>query len=188
MRWLRWLLGVLVVLAAVIVGGGFLLPDRVHVERSIRIDRPAPQIYDVIEGFARFNQWSPWFELDPDADYVYEGPTRGVGARLRWSGDPDTAGSGVQEIVAVQPNRSVTSTLDFGEQSAVATFTLIPDGASTQVVWGFDTNFDGDLVGRWVGLFMDRLIGPDYEKGLGNLKHLVESDPVQPTTVATPAM
>lgn len=177
MRWLRWVLGALVGLVAAVVAVGFLLPDRVHVERSIRIDRPAPQIYAVIDGYARFNEWSPWFALDPDAEYVHEGPARGIGARLRWAGDPNTAGAGVQEIVAVQPNRSVTSTLDFGEQSAVATFTLIPEGAGTQVVWGFDTNFEGDLVGRWVGLFMDRLIGPDYATGLANLKRVVESDP-----------
>jgi hypothetical protein len=28
---------------------------------------------------------------------------------------------------------------------------------------------------RWLGLFMDRLVGPDFEAGLANLKRLAES-------------
>jgi hypothetical protein len=29
-------------------------------------------------------------------------------------------------------------------------------------------------VGRWMGLMMDRWVGADYERGLANLKALVE--------------
>jgi len=38
---------------------------------------------------------------------------------------------------------------------------------------------EGDLghspVNRWFGLFMDKLVGPDFDAGLANLKRLSES-------------
>jgi hypothetical protein len=33
----------------------------------------------------------------------------------------------------------------------------------------------GNPVNRWFGLFMDRLVGPDFEAGLGNLKRVAEA-------------
>ena len=38
---------------------------------------------------------------------------------------------------------------------------------------------EGDLgrspINRWFGLFMDRLVGPDFEAGLANLKRISEA-------------
>jgi hypothetical protein len=39
------------------------------------------------------------------------------------------------------------------------------------------------LMGRIMGQFTDSMVGPDYEKGLSNLKALAESQPQTPTPV-----
>lgn len=189
MRFLKNLLLFLVVVAALLIGVAFVLPDSAHVERSITINRPASEVFAVLNSYRRFNDWSPWAAKDPNAKYTVSGPVAGVGAKFSWQGDPKTVGSGSQEITESTPDKSVTTALDFGDWGkARAHFALTPGAqpASTKVVWTLDSQaplaLDGKLlwntVGRYMGLFMDKMVGPDYEQGLIRLKTLVEGFPV----------
>src|SRR5262245_21452972 len=155
-----------------------VLPRHSHVERSIVIDAPRATVFALVDGFKQFNKWSPWAALDPNARYTIEGPEFGVGAKQSWNGDPKTVGAGSQEIVDVKPMESVTSRLDFGQQgTATATMLLTPQAAGTRVIWSLETDNGAGPVGRWFGLMMDRWVGPDYERGLVNLKKLAEGLP-----------
>jgi effector-binding domain-containing protein/carbon monoxide dehydrogenase subunit G len=186
MRLLKGLVVFLLVLVVALIGVAFVLPPSAHVERSVTIDRPASEIFAVLDSYQRFNDWSPWAAKDPNAHYTVAGPASGVGAKQSWIGDPKTVGSGSQEIIESKPNESVTTALDFGDMGkAKARFLLTPAGQGTKVTWSLDTNaplaLDGKIiwntVGRYMGLFMDGMVGPDYEAGLGKLKTLVESFP-----------
>jgi len=55
-------------------------------------------------------------------------------------------------------------------------------------VWGFDADFEGNLIGRWFGLLMEKMLAPDYEKGLPKLKTLLESEPVSAPVAPAPEM
>lgn len=173
MRLLKFLLGLVVLLGLVLVVGGFLLPRQTHVERSIVIDRPAAEVYAVVNSYRRFREWSPWSEQDPQAKYEFTGPDAGVGARMTWAGN-ERVGTGSQEIIASEPDRKVVNALDFGGNKGTGTFTLTPEGEGTRVVWGFDADHGNDPLSRWFGLLFDKMIGPDYERGLGRLKRVVE--------------
>jgi effector-binding domain-containing protein len=188
MRLVKNLLLLVVVVAIVLIGVAFALPGSAHVERSIAINRPASEVFAVLNGYRRFNDWSPWAMKDPNAKYTITGPLAGVGAKQSWIGDPKTVGSGSQEITESTPDTSLTTALDFGDMGkARAHFALVPDSAptNTRVTWTLDTQaplaLDGQLlwnvVGRYMGLFMDKMIGPDYEQGLARLKTLVEGFP-----------
>jgi len=50
-------------------------------------------------------------------------------------------------------------------------------GGGSRITWSFDTSFEGNFAGRYFGLLLDRMIGSDYEKGLGRLKALAEAPP-----------
>jgi effector-binding domain-containing protein/uncharacterized protein YndB with AHSA1/START domain len=169
---------VLVVLLCLLAGVGMLLPRQVHVERQIVIEAPRATVYALVDGYKQFQKWSPWAALDPNAKTTIEGPTFGVGAKQSWVGDPKTVGSGSQEIVEAEPVARVKSRLEFGDNPpATAEFALTPEGNGTRVIWSFDSDMGAGPVGRLFGLMMDRFIGPDYERGLGNLKTLAESLP-----------
>ena len=72
------------------------------------------------------------------------------------------------------PDQKVVAALDFGDMGkATAGVTLAPEGAGTKVTWDFDSKLNG-IMERWFGLMFERWIGPDYEKGLANLKAFVE--------------
>ena len=106
-----------------------------------------------------------------------EGPREGVGAKLVWSGN-DKVGTGSQTITAVVPNQSVDSDLDFGTMGvAKSKMTLSAAGNSTQVIWTLNMDMGNNPIAHYFGLTMDRMIGPDFARGLGKLKTLVEAMP-----------
>lgn len=174
----------LVIVLIVFLTAGFFLPAKVHVERSVVIDRPAPTVFALVNGYATFNTWSPWAAQDPSAEYTYEGPNQGVGARMSWVGDPRLTGRGSQEIIESRPDRLVRSRLRFDrEGEAVTYFALSESADGTRVAWGFDTDLTegqsllAGIVARYFGLFFDRWVGADFDKGLANLKTFAESLP-----------
>jgi hypothetical protein len=175
---IRRVLFALVALVALLLVAGLLLPGSAHVERSITTTASPDTVYGIANGFARFNEWSPWADLDPKTRYSYSGPPTGVGAKMAWTSDKAEVGSGSQEIVAVEPGRSVQTRLDFDSNVATSTMRIEPaTGGGSQITWSFDTSFEGNFTGRYFGLLLDRMIGSDYEKGLGRLKALAEAPP-----------
>lgn len=178
MGFLKKLLLWVVVIVLILVGIGFVLPEKVHVERSIVIARPASEVYAVINSYRRFNEWSPWYALDPTAKYTVSGPVSGVGAKQTWESKNDNVGSGNQEIVATEPNKMVKTQLDFGDMGRpVAVFTIEPIEKDVKLTWSLDADMGKSPVRRYFGLFMDSMVGKDYEIGLAKLKTLVESFP-----------
>ena len=178
MQILKKLFLAVLALVALLVIVGLLLPSTAHVERATVISAPQSTVFALVNGYARFNEWSPWAKIDPQTRYTREGPAQGVGARQAWQSDHNRVGSGSQEITLSEPHRRVETALDFGPQgTAQAFFALAPEGDGTRIVWGFDTTFGYNLIGRYFGLFFDSMLGSDYEQGLANLKQLAESLP-----------
>lgn len=177
MRFLKRLLAFVAIIVVALVAVAFFLPKTSHIERSVTIDRPASEVFGVINNFHRFNAWSPWFDLDPNAKYTFSGPPAGVGAKLAWVGNKDV-GSGSQEIIDAKTNDLLKLQLDFGDMGRpTAEFHLVPAAQGCKVTWTLDQSFEGSLVGRYFGLMMDSMVGKDYEKGLAKLKTLVETFP-----------
>nr|WP_298124914.1 SRPBCC family protein [uncultured Pseudoxanthomonas sp.] len=173
MRFFKWVLAAIAAIGLVLGLGGLLLPATTHVERSVVIERSPEQVFATLNSFERFSAWSPWAEYDPQAKYTFEGPASGVGARMRWSGNR-SVGSGSQEITISEPHRRVVVALDFDGSQAQAAYLLEPEGHGTRLTWAFDTEHGMNPFKRWLGLLFDRMIGADYEKGLGKLKSLLE--------------
>lgn len=177
MKVLKYLAIGLIAVVALAFAGSFFLSDKAHAERSIVIDRPPATVYALLDNYRRFNEWSPWADLDPETKYEFGGPESGVGAKMSWTSQQPSVGSGSQSITAVKPGERVETALDFGDQGqALAYFQLTPEGQGTRVAWGFNSDLKGPIE-RLFGLFLPNLIGADYEKGLGRLKTLAESLP-----------
>ena len=176
---------VILFLFAAFIVTGFLLPAQVHIERSITVQRPAPMMFELLDGYRYFDKWSPWAKRDPDAVFTVSGPESGVGARLSWTGDPQLVGSGWQEIVVSKPYELIKIKLDFDAQGPADTgFSLEAQGDATRITWFFDSdltkgvNVLDSFLARYFGLLFDRWVGGDYEAGLANLKRFAESLPV----------
>jgi len=162
--------------AVIILLAGYLLPRNAHIERSIRIDRPAASVFAIVNSMRQFPKWSPWQDLDPNMKQKFDGPAEGVGAKMSWSGN-DKVGSGTQIITGSAPDQRVNFDVDFGKMGvAKAAISLIPAGNSTDVTWTLDADMGAGPIGRYFGLMMDRMVGKDYATGLARLKRLSESN------------
>jgi len=174
----------IVIATILFLTAGLFLPSIVKVERSVFINRPASTVFVLVNSFRTFMAWSPLAVRDPDADYVFSGPSEGVGARMDWRGDPRLVGNGWQQIIESVPFRRVSMQLDFENQGrALSYFNIENRQQGALLTWGFETNlvegqgFFGGLLARYFGLFFDQWIGTDYEQGLVNLKAYAESLP-----------
>nr|WP_321249948.1 SRPBCC family protein [uncultured Ruegeria sp.] len=176
MRWIKRLLLIFLVLLLVLVGASYLLPGRAEVSRSVTINAPAAAIFPFVNSMQATEKWSPWLSRDPETKLAYSGPEAGVGNTLNWSSEHPQVGSGSQEIIESVENQFVRTALDFGSMgTANASFTLQPEGDQTEITWGFESDLGVNPMSRWMGLMMDEWVGGDYERGLSNLKELVES-------------
>ena len=170
---LLWSFYGLLGLFLVFVGGGFALPGDVQVVRSTVIAAPPAQVFAVVSDLNNNKDWSPWMTLDPAMKVEITGAA-GVGQRLSWTSTNPQVGSGSQEVTRYEQDKTVVAALDFGDMGkATATVDLVPEGSGTKVMWIFDAKLN-NIVERWFGLVFDRMIGPDFEKGLAALKTHVE--------------
>ncbi len=152
------------------------MADMYTVARSTTINAPAETIYHQIADFHNWGAWSPWDDLDPDMQRSYSGAESGVGAGYAWSGNRK-AGEGKMEITDAVESTSVQIALDFlkpFKSSSTTAFALQPQGESTEVTWTMTG--PNTLMTRVMGIFksMDKMVGPDFEKGLAKLKAVAE--------------
>lgn len=174
-RVVKWLTILLPVLFAVFIGGAYVLPADVSVRRSIVVDAPPAKVFPLVNDLKAFSQWSPWSAADPKLSVTFAGPDAGAGQSMTWVSDKPEVGKGTQTITASEPDRRVSSALDFGDMGkAAAFFDLAPEGAGTKVTWGLDTTMNSPFE-RWLGLWLDGAIGAEYERGLVRLKALAET-------------
>jgi uncharacterized protein YndB with AHSA1/START domain len=148
------------------------------VERSATIAAEPQRIYEQLADFRQWMTWSPWEDLDPNQERTFSGAESGPGAKYAWSGNRK-AGRGRMEIVSVQQPTEVRIALDFEKpfkSSNTIEFFLIPEGSErTRVRWVMTG--PKTLATKVMGLFssMDKMIGPDFEKGLARLKDAIET-------------
>ncbi len=178
MKTLRYIVLALFFLILVAVVVGLFLPSKVHLERSIEINRDKATVFKVINALENFNKWSPWYELDINAEYIVSGPKSGVGSKLEWHGN-ESVGDGVNEIIESVENDHTKTKMFFGKSDAPAysIMSLQQNGDKTKVTWAFENDFGMNVFYRYFGLVIEDMIAPDYEKGLQKLKTYVESLP-----------
>ena len=170
LRILKYLLGIVVVLLAV----GFLLPSTYSAQRSVTINAPVDKVFPLVANHKEWKRWSVWNQRDPNMVMTYSGPEMEAGSKWLWKSKSE--GNGAMEFSAVERNKRIGYILTMDDMTpATGDLTFTPDGARTKVSWDINGNAGMNPVFRWFGIFIDKMIGPDFEAGLKNLKKLAES-------------
>ena len=174
MKAIQWTLAVVGALALVVVGVGFFLPSAFEVRRTIEIAAPPAKVYDLVADPRLWARWSAWSRRDPNMDVAFSGPPFGQGAK--WSWKSRSEGTGSMEFVKVEPNRRIDYALSFPEYNmkSAGTWLFDPAGDGTRVTWTNAGDVGGNPLKHYLAVFMDRMVGPDFEQGLANLKGLAE--------------
>jgi len=151
-------------------------PDEFKMSRSTTISASPDKIFPHVNDLHKWEAWSPWAKLDPNAKSTFEGPTVGVGSSMAWDGN-SKVGSGKMTITDNKPGETIRFRLDFlkpMQATNTAEFTFRPEGAQTIVNWSMSGK--NSLAGKVFGLFMscDQMVGAQFEQGLASLKRVVE--------------
>jgi hypothetical protein len=170
-----------ILIVLVIAFGALLLlaarqPDSYTVERRLMMNASPEAVFAQLNDFHNWTAWSPWAKLDPAMKETYSGAPSGPGAIYEWSGNSDV-GAGRMEIKAASAPTRADFAVDFlspMESHALFAFELTPMDRATEVIWTMRGN--SDFVTKLMSVFtsMDAMVGPDFEKGLAQLKAVVE--------------
>jgi uncharacterized protein YndB with AHSA1/START domain len=169
------LIGLGVVFAVLLIAIS-LQPATFHVERSATISAPPEAVFAQVNDFHAWRAWSPWEKLDPAMKRTFDGAPAGVGAKYAWVGNKDV-GEGRMTIEESSPTK-IAIKLEFlkpFEATNTATFTFSKTADGTQATWAMDGN--NNFFSKAMSLFMnmDKMIGPDFERGLAGIKTAAEA-------------
>lgn len=174
MRALKWLGGGVLLLALVLVGGGWLLGSDFKVTRSLLVNAPPEKIYPLVADPRGWKQWSVWNQRDPAMAITYSGAPSGVGAVWAWRSA--TEGDGRMSFTRAEAPGLLAYDLyfpDFGTTSR-GELRLVPEGNATRVSWTMEGNMGRNPLFSWIALFADGMVGKDFEAGLAGLKAVAE--------------
>ena len=171
-----------IVAAAVLVVGVLAVivatrPSEFRIERATTIAATAPGVFAQVNDFHKWAAWNPWGKLDPTMKQTYEGAPAGVGAVYTWAGNREV-GEGRMTIIESRPDELIRVRLEFVKPlpgTSIAEFTFRPQGNQTAVTWSMTgtNNFMAKAI--HLVMNMDRMIGGQFDRGLADMKSVVES-------------
>jgi len=161
-------------------------PSEFRVERSATIAAPASALFEQVNDHHKFTVWNPFMKIDPNVKNTYSGPESGVGAVCSWEGNNDI-GAGSATITESKPYELVRERMDWKrpiEGTSTVDFTFKAEGDKTVVTWAMYGK--NNFIGKAASLFFDcdKMVGPQFEKGLANLAEVVTNTPAAIPTAA----
>ena len=152
----------------------FFLPSQYKVERGIEINKPVEEVFGYVADFNNFKEWNPWSPMEPGHKFEVTGDSASVGQKYYWIGE--IIGSGEMVFTEFKQNQLIKSDISFlspQQGKGVVDFILEGDTNTTKISWSL-VGDAGYPIGRYFGLVMDNMLGPDFELGMKNLKDKCE--------------
>jgi len=174
MKFLKYLLFLILIAIIGIAIYIAVQPNSFQVSRERKINAPTAVIYDNVIDFKNWEAWSSWAEKDPEMKINLPEKTKGVGGSYSWE---DKDGVGSMKTLETTHNISIDQELQFGEyHPSKINWTFEPTTDNkTKVTWKMNSDkvpfmFKGFAA---VSGGFDKMIGPDFERGLEKLDSIV---------------
>jgi hypothetical protein len=191
MRALEFLVA-LVIVAALGVLAAVVMPGSGHVDRSLDVGKDLRQVYDVLDNFHRFPDYSVLRTLDSSVDFKFSGKAYGPGAEISWTANDPKVGNGGLTIASATPNfdkidsntksASIVWDLDNSWRGLDKHFTLDLErkgsrGQLTTVKWSYDVSYGWNLVNRFANLYIHGDPDSFIQFSLNNLQNVLAGVP-----------
>jgi Polyketide cyclase / dehydrase and lipid transport len=147
------------------------------IEKSIEINRKDTEVFDYLKLTKNQDNFSVWNMADPGMKKEYRGSDGNVGFVYAWDSKNKNVGAGEQETKELVKSKSIRFEVRFFrpmQNTGTATFYLNKKSENlTEVSWIFDSpsKFPYSLFAP----FFKKMMGRDLEKGLDNLKNILEN-------------
>ncbi|CAM5577517.1 polyketide cyclase [Rhodanobacter lindaniclasticus] len=177
----------LVIVAVIGVVAGVVMPSSGHVERSLVVGKDMRQVYDLLNNFRRFPDYSVLRSQDSDVQFKFSGKAYGPGAEISWTSGNAKLGDGGLTIASATPqfdqidsntqDATIVWNLDNNWRGLDKHFTLDLErqghGRLTQVTWAYDVQYGWNLVNRFANLYIHGDPDSFIQFSLNNLQNVL---------------
>ena len=174
---LYYLLGLLILLVLIYVGLCAIGTKNFDTERSLTIDAPKNMLFNMVDDYKTWENWSPWYDKDPDMKVEYGATSRGVGASYSWSGNK-LVGSGKMTTIETVPGTLHKSKMEFEgfDDASTAEFNFNDKDGKTEVVWKHygETDLPFLLRGYMFVTRAKKSMEKDFDNGLQKMAALAK--------------
>lgn len=179
---------IIVIVAAVIVG--VVMPSSGHIERQLVIGKDMRQVYDVLNNFRRFPEYSEQRDADRNIKFDFSGKAYGPGAEISWASDDGKVGTGKYTIASADPSfdkvdatakkATVVWNVDNDWRGNDKHFTIDLErngsrGQLTKVTWSYDVDYGFNLINRYSSLYIHGDPDVFVQSTLNNLQNVLAS-------------
>jgi effector-binding domain-containing protein/ribosome-associated toxin RatA of RatAB toxin-antitoxin module len=167
----------------VIIGGAIYigtLDNSYEVSRTKIINAPIEVVFNNVNDYKNWPEWSPWIEKDTLTELSYSDITFGKDASYTWKSENKDIGEGSMTTISSEAFKSIDQRIQFiapweSESDVYWTFNPVKEG--TEVTWGMRGEMSfGEKAFMVFSGGMDKMVGPDYEKGLDKLDVVLQED------------
>lgn len=173
----RILIALAIIVAIPLIAALFINGDY-KLEREVIIKKPKQVVFDYVKLIKNQNNFSVWNMKDPNSKMNYTGTDGTVGFISSWESQMREVGTGEQEILKIEEGSRIDVELRFTKPMTMKDnaymVTEAIDSTQTKVKWGFFGTSPYPMNFTCLFMDMDKMIGPDLQKGLDNLKVILE--------------
>jgi len=179
---MKILIGIIIVLVGVIVLFliiGLFVKKDYSVGKEIVVNKPKTAVFEYLKFLKNQNKFSIWASMDPNMKTVFKGTDGTVGFVSAWESDNNkNVGKGEQEILKIVDGERIDYDIRFLKPFKSTSWAYITTAAvndnQTKVHWGFTGKMKYPSNLTMLFMNMEKLVGGDLEKGLQNLKAILE--------------
>lgn len=169
---------VLLGIIALVLITGLFVDGNYDVEREVTIQKSKQEVFDYVKFLKNQDNFSVWAQKDPSMKKDFVGEDGSVGCISSWeSTDPDV-GKGEQKIIRIDEGNRIDYELHFIEPFEATDYTYMGfssvNDSVTSVKWGFYGKMNYPMNLMMLFMDMEAMLAPDLQKGLDNLKTLLE--------------
>lgn len=165
MRYIRLLVFSVVTLGLIITLISLFFPSDIHISRAVDISAGKEKVKALIAEPSNWKQWFPG--ADSAAYYIENGIVKGITSK----------DNSRFVIIAVSDTTVLVEHTGAKGGSSRMGWRIISSGNQPgfSLQWYMDFNLHWYPWEKFSGLILDKVYGPDMERGLGNLKNLAEN-------------
>lgn len=170
MKILKIILIFLGILLSLVLAFTAILPSYLKINREIVIYSTPNYPYQIITDLNSWNLWFPSLKMDHNINLYYKTENQ---SKLYWNSNNPNVGKGSIVMIKKAPEHLVITNINLQkDKSGKMIFKIIPKTNYCLLKLEFATKMT--FFEKWMGFFLDTVIGPTLEKSLEDIKSISE--------------
>ncbi|MFM6945511.1 MAG: SRPBCC family protein [Flavobacteriales bacterium] len=183
MKLIKKILFGLLILIGILLVVALFVPTETMVRRSITINQEQGAVFHYVSQLKNQTKYGVWWKADPNMKITTKGTDGSVGFVHAWDSKDENVGAGQQKITSIDSSaRSSKLGIElkfirpFESVNPSYIQTDLVAATQTKVTWAITSKMPYPLNLMGAIMNMEEMLGNDLEKGLNNLKVLLEKE------------